>query len=108
MFNSLFHLSIWNDMVRWLENHMGSCFYKRNFGIECPGCGMQRAIIELLKGNIVDSFLLFPALFPLLFTLFYLILHIIFKYKYGALVLKISFIFTTSIMIIAYIIKIIN
>jgi hypothetical protein len=101
-----YHISLWNDMIHWLENHMGSCFYKRYFGIECPGCGMQRSFIELLKGNVVESFLLYPALFPLLFTLFYLILHLIFKYKHGALVLKISFIFTTSIMIIAYIIKI--
>jgi hypothetical protein len=103
-----FFISLWSELISWLENHMGRCFYKSHFGIECPGCGMQRSFIDLLKGEFVESFLMYPALLPLLFTIIYLILHLIFKYKNGAFVLKISFIFTTSIMIIAYIIKLIT
>ncbi|NCO55144.1 MAG: hypothetical protein COZ21_08685 [Bacteroidetes bacterium CG_4_10_14_3_um_filter_31_20] len=101
-------ISLYTDFVDWLESHTGSCFYKNIFGVECPGCGMQRSIIELLKGNFVESFLLYPALYPLIFTLILLFLHIIFRFKNGALILKISFIFTVLIMIISYIIKIIN
>ena len=86
----------------------GKLFYKRHFGIECPGCGMQRSFIEILKGDFIESFKLYPALFPLIFTLIYLIFHIIYKYKHGALVLKFSFIFTVSIMIISYVIKFIT
>ena len=99
------NLSIWEEIIHWLENHLGTCFYKKNFGIECLGCGMQRSFIELLKGNIIESILLYPALIPIIFTFIFLILHLIFKYRNGALVLKISFIFTVGIMIIAYIIK---
>ena len=101
-------LSLWNDLIAWLESHLGPCFYKSHFGVECPGCGMQRSFIELLKGNFVESFLLYPALFPIIFTLIYLVLHLIFKYKNGALILQISFIFTTATMIIAYIIKLLT
>ena len=84
------HLSLYNNFISWLESHQGTCFYKRFLGIECPGCGMQRAFIELLKGNILESIILYPALFPLLFTLIYLVFHLIFNFKHGALVLKFS------------------
>ena len=87
---------------------MGTCFYKKYFGIECPGCGMQRSFIELLKGNIFESIKLYPALLPIIFTFIFLILHLTFKYKNGALILKISFIFTALLMIIAYIVKLVN
>jgi hypothetical protein len=99
------NITIWNNFVTWLEKHMGSCIYKRFLGIECPGCGMQRSIIELLKGHFAESFQIYPALLPLFFTLFFLVLHLIFKFKQGALILKISFIFTALTMIVAYILK---
>jgi hypothetical protein len=87
---------------------LGTCFYKRIFGIECPGCGMQRSFIELLKGNILESILLYPALLPLIFTLVFLVLHLIYRYKNGALILKISFIFTVLLIIIAFVVKLVN
>ena len=95
-------------MIEWLENHQQACFYKSTFGIECPGCGMQRAFIELLKGNIYQSFVLFPALIPILVMFGFLILHIIFKFKNGARILLYMFIGNTSIIVISYLIKIIN
>ena len=42
-------------MIDWLEHHLFPCFFKSHFGMECPGCGMQRSLISLLKGNIVDA-----------------------------------------------------
>ncbi len=99
---------MWNNFINWLESHMGECFYHKHFGIECPGCGMQRAFIALLKGNFLESIKLFPALIPIMFMLTYLILHLIFKFKKGAKVLKISFIFTVLIIIINYTFKVIT
>jgi len=97
----------WNSFIDWLEHQQGACFYKKYFGIECPGCGMQRAFIELLKGNIVESIILYPALLPMIFMISYLIAHIIFKFRKGYLVLKISFIFTVSIIVVHFIFKLI-
>ncbi|NTW32237.1 MAG: DUF2752 domain-containing protein [Bacteroidetes bacterium] len=95
------------SLTSWLEEHMFACAYKKYFGIECPGCGMQRAFVEMLNGNFILSLKTYPALLPTIFMLGYLILHLFLKFKKGALVLKISFIFTASIMFINYIIKII-
>jgi len=89
----------------WIERNMLPCFYKKYLGIDCPGCGMQRALIELLKGNFINSLKAYPALLPTIFLIVYLILHLILKFEKGAFVLKISFIFTVSIIIIHYIIK---
>lgn len=91
--------------IEWLESHMQSCFYKQHFGIECPGCGMQRSFIELLKGNFVESFIMFPALIPTIIMIVYLILHLIFKFTNGANMLKILFIINTTIVVLSYIYK---
>lgn len=66
---------------------------------------MQTAIILLLKGDFVESILAYPALIPTLFLLVYLCLHLIFNFKKGAFILKISFIFTVAIIFINYAIK---
>lgn len=92
-------------IIDWLESHKLPCFYKKILGIECPGCGMQTAFIELLKGNIAESLKTYPALIPIIFLVAFLILHLIFKFKKGALVLKITFIFTAAIIVINYFLK---
>jgi len=99
---------MYEDLIEWLESHQQPCFYKKTFGIDCPGCGMQRAIIELLKGNFIESFKEYPALIPIVFVISFLILHLIFKFKKGAFIIKISFIFTCAIIVINYVIKVIN
>ncbi len=92
----------------WLDQNAMACFYKKYFGIECPGCGMQRSVAALLRGDVSESFMLYPALLPILFMLIFLCLHLIFKWKNGGTILKYTFIFTASIIVISFILKIIN
>jgi hypothetical protein len=93
------------SIIHWLESHFMSCPYKAIAGVDCPGCGMQRSVIELLKGNFVESFLLYPALLPTVFTLLFALLHLIFKFKNGAVIIKYSFIITVVIVLVSYFIK---
>jgi len=95
-----------SGIVDWLEEHLMACPYKKYFNIDCMGCGMQRSFIELLKGNLVESFILYPALLPIIAMILFLPLHLVFKFKHGASVLKYFFIFNISIVVISYIIKI--
>lgn len=99
---------MYSDFINWLERHQQPCFWKKHFGLECFGCGMQRSVIELLKGNIIESIKLYPALIPMIFLFVFLFLHVLYKYKNGALILKISFIFTVIIIVTNYIFKFIN
>ncbi|NSW45800.1 MAG: DUF2752 domain-containing protein [Bacteroidales bacterium] len=93
------------SIIQWLEDHQGACFYKKFLGIECPGCGMQRSLIALLKGNIVESLQLFPALIPLILMFIFLILHLKFQFKHGARILIFWFIINTLIILVSYILK---
>ncbi|RLD68475.1 MAG: DUF2752 domain-containing protein [Bacteroidetes bacterium] len=92
-------------LISWLEANTQTCPYIYFFGIECPGCGMQRALIELLKGNLVESIQYYPALIPLLFLFLMLIIHLVFKLKNGAEILKYIFLFNVLIILISYIVK---
>jgi hypothetical protein len=38
------------------HNYSTLCFFKLATGVSCPGCGMGRATLELMKGNIFSSF----------------------------------------------------
>jgi hypothetical protein len=43
---------------------MLTCLSKQYFGVECPGCGAQRAFVCLIRGEFLESFALYPALIP--------------------------------------------
>jgi hypothetical protein len=96
------------QIINWLEGNMQSCYYKQVLGVECPGCGFQRSLIALLKGNLWESIQLFPGLIPMLFLFLFLGLHLIFRFRNGAVVLKYIFIGDLAIIIIHYIIQFIN
>jgi hypothetical protein len=90
------------NLITWLEAHQMPCLYKHYLGVQCPGCGMQTAIILLLKGEFIESLNAYPALLPTFFLIIFLVLHLIFKYKHGASILKYVFTFTVAVMIVSY------
>ncbi|MBS3807302.1 MAG: DUF2752 domain-containing protein [Bacteroidales bacterium] len=96
------------QLIQWLENHLQPCIYKQYVGFECPGCGFQRSLIALLKGNIWESIMIYPGLIPIILLFGILILHLLFHLKKGATILKFLFIADISIILINYIIKIIH
>ena len=95
-------------VANWIDKHSLHCFYRSHFGVYCLGCGMQRSFAELLRGNIQNSFELFPALLPMLLMLVYLSLHLYFKFKDGPENLKLLFILNVVIIVFSYIYKLIN
>ncbi len=101
-------LGIYTNTVDWLEQHLLQCPSKMLLHIDCPGCGLQRGIILLLKGNFAESFKLYPAAAPIMILFAYLTLHIIFRFKNGARNLKFLFMFCAGIILVHYIYKIMN
>ena len=95
-------------LINWLESVAQPCLYSRFLGIECPGCGMQHSFIELLKGNFLASLLLFPALIPTIAMVILLILHLMFKFRNGALMLKILFTGNALIIVLHYIYRLLT
>ncbi|MCX6297235.1 MAG: DUF2752 domain-containing protein [Bacteroidetes bacterium] len=81
------------SIILWLEDHLLTCPYKAVSGFDCPGCGIQRSFIELLKGNFYISWCLYPALFPTIFTLLFTGLHLYFNFKNYEATFKNCFLF---------------
>ncbi|WP_241234703.1 DUF2752 domain-containing protein [Nonlabens ponticola] len=79
---------------------------KKIIGMDCPGCGIQRSISLLFKGEIIDSFLMYPGLFPLGFLLFFLTFDLFYKVKGTEHIKLWATIITIGTIITSYIIKI--
>jgi len=97
-----------NKIIHWLESHMLSCPFKETFGIDCPGCGIQRSFILLLKGDLIESFCQYPPLIPMIFLNIFLIIHLIFKIKNGGRILLVNFIVVAVLMVANFIYKLIR
>ena len=88
-----------------VEDYMLPCLNKKLLGIECFGCGSQRALLMVFKGDFVGAFQLFPAIYPMIF-LFILIEYSIFnpQKKLGNWILWVGII-TATTMTTSYYIK---
>jgi len=69
--------------LKGLENYMIPCVNKKILGIECLGCGMQRATAFLFSGDFVAAFKMFPAIYTLFFLGVFLLINIFIKIKYS-------------------------
>lgn len=74
-----------------MEEYMMPCMNKQLFGIECPGCGTQRAIAFLIEGEFYEAFKIFPAIYTLVLFFVFLSLHLLDKKRnYSKLVIAIA------------------
>lgn len=83
-----------------LEDYMLPCLNKKFFGIDCPGCGLQRSVIFVAKGNFEDAFAIYPAIYTLILFGFFVIYNYFSKNKinqkviYGLGILNVIIILT--------------
>ena len=96
------------NIVSWLEAHQLPCIFKQATHIDCPGCGIQRSFVLLLKGDVSASFFLYPALMPIILLFAVLLLHVILKIRNGAIILKYMYFFCTGIILVSYIYKLLT
>ena len=93
-------------MLDWLESHQIPCIYKSILGFECPTCGFQRALILLLKGDLLRSLRVYPALIPTLVLIFLLVMWYIFR-KPGWPFLKRFLQFDLALIFVTWLIRLI-
>lgn len=81
------------------------CLNKSLFGIDCTGCGAQRAAVYLVSGEFSKAFIMYPAIYPIAILLLFLVFNLFFKFR-NDFAIKIGLIiFAAAVMIISYIIK---
>ncbi|MFZ6051173.1 DUF2752 domain-containing protein [Halocola ammonii] len=88
------------QLIQWLEEHMATCSTKSLTGLSCFGCGLQRSFVLLLKGDLVASFTMYPALIPFILLILFVPLHLWLKLKHGALTIKVLFIINAVLMVV--------
>jgi Protein of unknown function (DUF2752) len=91
-----------------MEEYLIPCMNKTLFGIECFGCGTQRAFLLVLKGNFIEAFKLFPAIYTTILFFLFALLHFIDTARNYRNLLVIFGILNALIMVISYFYKLIN
>lgn len=88
-----------------MEEYMLPCTSKQLFGIECMGCGTQRAIALLLKGEFVKAFQVYPAIYTFILLFSLILLHLIDKNRNYTRFITIIAILNAFIMVVSYFYK---
>ena len=81
------------------------CMSKQLFGLDCPGCGMQRSVALLFRGDFAEAFHMFPAIYSTIPLFIFIGLHFVDKRRnYTKLIIPFAII-NAVIMITAYFYK---
>jgi hypothetical protein len=92
----------------WLQHHLFTCPSKKFLHIDCPGCGLQRSFIYLLRGDFGNSWSLYPATVPLILLIGFTLVHLKMKFRYGGEIIKYLQIAIGIIILSFYVYKILN
>ncbi|ETZ19668.1 hypothetical protein N824_09360 [Pedobacter sp. V48] len=101
----IYILSAWSSFLDKADIFLLPCPFKYLFKIDCPGCGFQRSLIFLLKGDWKRSFDMYPPAIPLLITF---IVGLSANYWFGKRsdkLIKTLYLITGSIVLINYVYK---
>lgn len=87
------------------DDFMLPCLNKSIFGFDCLGCGTQRALLLILKGEFVEAFYMFPAIYTTILFVFILAINFIDKSKnYHKIIIGLA-LTNAVIMVVSYIYK---
>jgi len=90
------------------DDYMLPCLSKQVLGIECFGCGGQRAVHLLFHGEFISAFKMYPAIYPLIALSLFIGANIFFKFKHSSKIINTLAIVTITTIVLSYLIKIIN
>lgn len=87
------------------EDFMLPCLNKQIFGVECPGCGIQRSVSLLFQGEFVAAFKMYPAIYAIILLLGFLLIDTFFTIKHSNKITILLLITSISLILINYILK---
>jgi hypothetical protein len=94
-----------NILADQVEDYMLPCVNKTLFGMDCMGCGLQRSIALIFKGEFINAFLMYPAIYFLLLLFGVIGINLFVKLKYFNKFITILAILTVGTIITNFIIK---
>ena len=88
-----------------MDDYMLPCLNKKLFGVDCLGCGIQRALNLLIHGEFIAAFKMYPAIYTLLFLALIIVLNFFYKIKYAQRIISILAVINVLIIVVSYLIK---
>ena len=88
-----------------LEKYMIPCLNKKLFGVECFGCGLQRSVALIFRGEFIEAFHMYPAVYTLILLLGLIIVNAFKNINKGNKLILILAIINAIIIISSYFLK---
>ena len=88
-----------------LEDFMLPCLNKKLFGIDCMGCGMQRSVALIARGEFEAAFTMYPAIYTLILLVGFVVLNYYKNYHFASKIIIILAIVNAIIIIGNFILK---
>lgn len=92
-------------LIKGIEDYMLPCLNKKYLGFECMGCGLQRSVVLLLKGQLIDAFFMYPAVYTILALFGFLIVNHFKNFKFGNKIIIILALLNVAVIIGSYLLK---
>ncbi|MEX8548183.1 MAG: DUF2752 domain-containing protein [Mucilaginibacter sp.] len=90
----------------WMNRFFLPCPFKHFTGIDCPGCGFQRSVLALLKGNWLESWHYYPATVPILLLAVFFLLKMKVRFPQAENISKVLWVIAAVTVIVSYAFKI--
>ncbi|PVW15913.1 DUF2752 domain-containing protein [Marixanthomonas spongiae] len=84
---------------------MLQCTSKELFGVECFGCGTQRATVLFFKGEFAAAFYMYPAIYTLMLLLLLVVFNLFVKFKHDFKIKVGLLLLNVVIIVVSYGIK---
>jgi hypothetical protein len=104
----MFFLSTLFNLKDKVDIFLIPCPIKYFLGLDCPGCGFQRAILALIEGDFLKSFRLYPPTVFLLISFLMVGFAYVFKWDKNSRILTGFLLLTGFVIYVNYVYKIIN
>ena len=90
-----------------IEDLMLPCLSKVLFGMECMGCGIQRSVLLIFKGEFVSAFFMYPAIYTLILLLVFVGINHFRDIKHANAIIIILAVINLILIVGNYILKLI-
>ncbi|MEN1784774.1 MAG: DUF2752 domain-containing protein [Bacteroidota bacterium] len=91
-----------------LDDYLLPCLTKKWLGVDCPGCGMQRAVLLFFKGQFKAAFLMYPAIYPIMLLGIFMIYDQLYQLKHSTTIKLLLGILVFLFVVINYLFKLNN
>lgn len=91
-----------------IESYLIPCVNKKIFGIECLGCGMQRAAVLFFKGNWEAAFYMYPAIYTIMLLLLVVLINFFISFPHARKIKLVLIYLNVLIIVASYFLKLYN